>query len=235
MNLMLLVQKKFIIAIGISLSVGVGTLVAPYPILVVLIVGVIGSTATFIFGVLKIPGPAAIFFVLSFTMTTGMPVDPSQAPIRTAVVLMSGCFSWIVSMIGYFVSPHGPEIKVIKEVYLALAAFSEAIGSKNINNARHRTVDALKESEDTLSIGYISWKNSFLFNRLVLLNEYANKLFLEMLELYSNKNTKLPKDFGEMIRKLSMGVELKDGDSIEMTPLQKKRDKDYYNLLDTWR
>lgn len=225
-------KKIFIIAIGISLSVGLGTLVAPYPILIVLIVGLIGAITTFIFGVLKIPGPAAIFFVLSFTMTTGMPALPSQAPIRTAVVLMSGCFAWIVSMIGWFSSPHGPEIKVLKEVYLALAAFSEAMGSENINAARHRTVNALKESEETLSIGYVSWKNSFLFNRLVLLNEYANKLFLEMLELYSNKNTKIPKDFGEMIRKLSMGVELKDGETIEMTPLPKKRDKDYHDLLD---
>ena len=225
-------KKIFFIAIGISVSVGLGTLVAPYPLLVVLIVGLIGAIATFIFGALKIPGPAAIFFILSFTMTTGMPIAPSEAPIRVSVVLMSGCFSWIVSMIGCFFSPHSPEIKVIKEVYLALAAFSEAIGSENINNARHRTVNALKASEETLLIGYISWKNSFLFNRLVLLNEQANKLFLEMLELYSIKDTKLPKEFGEMIRRLSMGIELKAGETIEIPPLPKELARDYQNFLE---
>ena len=167
--------------------------------------GFIGAIAIFIFGVFKIPGPAAVFFVLSFIMTTGMPIDPSAVTLRTAIVLMSGLFAWIISMVGWFFNPHGPEIKALKEVYLALAAFSEAIGSENIDDVRHRTVSALKESEETLLIGYIPWKNSFFFNRLSLLNEEANKLFLEMLELYSNRNTKLPKELSEMDTKIICG------------------------------
>jgi len=225
-------KQIFFVAIGISLSVGLGTLAAPYPLLVILIVGVIGAIVTFIFGVLKIPGPAAIFFVLSFIMTTGMAIDPSAAPIRTAIVLMSSLFAWIISMVGWFFNPHGPEIKALKEVYLALASFSEPLSSENINDVRHRTVNALKESEETLLVGYIPWKNSFLFNRLSLLNEQANKLFLEMLELYSNGNSKLPKEFGEMLRKLSMGIELKDGEVITIRPLHKELNKEYHNFLD---
>ena len=38
------------------------------------------TIATFIFGTLKLSGPGAIFFVLSFLMATGMPVDQSAAP-----------------------------------------------------------------------------------------------------------------------------------------------------------
>ncbi|MCY6356351.1 FUSC family protein [Clostridium sp. ZS2-4] len=224
-------KKIFFVAIGISLSVGLGTLVAPYPLLVVLIVGLIGAITTFIFGVLKIPGPSAIFFVLSFIMTTGMPIDPSAAPIRTFIVLISGLFAWIISMVGWFFNPHGPEIKTLKGVYLALAAFSEAIGSENINNVRQHTVNALKQSEETLLTGYISGKNSSIFNRLSLLNEQANKLFLEMLELYLNGKTKLPTEFGEIIRKLSMGIELKDGEKIKIVPLHQEPDKEYYKFL----
>lgn len=225
-------KKIFFVVMGISISVGLGTLAAPYPILVVLIVGLIGTIATFIFGVLNIPGPAAIFFILSFVMTTGMPIEPSAAPVRTAIVLMSGIFTWMVSMIGYFFNPHGPEIKAVKDVYLALEEFSKAVGSKNINNLRHRTVNALKQSEETLLIGYIPWKNSFSFNRLCLLNEQANKLFLEMLELYSNGNMELPKEFSEMIRKLSIGIELKDGETIKIDPASQKLDKKYHQFLE---
>lgn len=225
-------KKIFFVVIGISLSVALGTLMSPYPILVIFTVGLIGAVATFIFGVLKIPGPAAIFFVLSFLMTTGMTIDPSSAPIRTSVVFITGSFAWIVSMIGWFRNPHSPEIKTLKEVYLSLAEFSEAIGSDNINNARQRVVNALRESEETILTGYIPWKNSFFFNRLVLLNEQANKLFLEMLELCSNKNTKLPKEFSELIRKLYTGIELVDGDVIKLNPISNELDKDYHNFLE---
>ncbi|MBU3102443.1 MULTISPECIES: FUSC family protein [Clostridium] len=224
-------KKIFFVAIGISFSVALGTLVAPYPILVVLLVGLIGTTSTFIFGVIRIPGPAALFFVLSFVMTTGMPINPSLAAIRTAIVLMSGSFAWIISMIGCFFNPHGPEVKAVKEVYLALVAFSEAIGSENINSVRQRTVNALKESEQTLLKGYISWKNSLLFNKLSLLNDQANMLFLEMLELY-NGETKLPKELCEMIRKLSMGIKLNDGEKIIIDQLPKEIDQNYHDFLD---
>lgn len=225
-------KKIFFAALGLSCSVGLGTLSAPHPLLAALIVGLIGATATFIFGTLKIVGPAAIFFVISFLMANGMPIEPSAAPIRTAVVFMSGCFAWIMSMKGWFFKQHSPEIKALKDVYLSLAEFSQAIGTKNINDVRNRTVNALRESEETLLAGYIPWKNSFLFNRLSLLNEQANKLFLEMLELSFDKNTKLPKEFSEIIRQLSMGIELKDGDTIKIEPLHDELDKKYDKFLE---
>lgn len=223
-------KKIFFCALGISLSVALGTLLAPYPILIILMVGFIGGIAIFIFGVLKIQGPSAMFFVLSFLVSTGMPINQSEVFIRFSVVLMGGLFSWLMSMKGYFLNPHGPEIKVIKKLYLTLADFSEAIGSENINDMRNRTVNALKEAEEILLTGYIPWKNSFLFNRLSLLNEEANKLFLEMLELHVNKNKKLPKEFSDMIRKLSMAIDFKDEEKVKIVPY-KNLDKDYDKFL----
>lgn len=224
-------KKIFFAALGISLSVALGTLLAPYPILIILMVGFIGGIAIFIFGVLKIQGPSSMFFVLSFLVSTGMPINQSEVFIRFSVVFMGGLFSWLMSMKGYFLNPHGPEIKVIKKLYLTLADFSEAIGNKNINDIRNRAVNALKEAEEILLTGYIPWKNSFLFNRLSLLNEEANKLFLEMLELHVNKNKKLPKEFSDMIRKLSMAIELKDGEKINLEVYNNDFDEDYEKFL----
>ncbi|MDZ4993855.1 FUSC family protein [Clostridium perfringens] len=224
-------KKIFFAALGISLSVALGTLLAPYPILIILMVGFIGGIAIFIFGVLKIQGPSSMFFVLSFLVSTGMPINQSEVFIRFSVVFMGGLFSWLMSMKGYFLNPHGPEIKVIKKLYLTLADFSEAIGNKNINDIRNRTVNALKEAEEILLTGYILWKNSFLFNRLSLLNEEANKLFLEMLELHVNKNKKLPKEFSDMIRQLSMAIEPKDGEKIKLEVPHNNLDEDYEKFL----
>lgn len=83
-------KKLFFVMIGISLSVGIGTLIAPYPLASAIMMGVIGAIAIFIFGALKITGPSAIFFVLSYAMATGMPVDPSLAPLRAGLVFLGG-------------------------------------------------------------------------------------------------------------------------------------------------
>ncbi len=73
-------KKLFFVMIGLSLSIGLGMLLAPYPFVFSLMAGVLGFLFTFLFGALKIPGPAAIFFVLVFTITSAMPIDPSLAP-----------------------------------------------------------------------------------------------------------------------------------------------------------
>lgn len=226
------VKKIFFIGIGITLSVGLGTLAAPYPSLIILIVGFIGVITTFIFGVLKIPGPAAVFFVLSFTMTTGIKIEQSEIPLFIGLVFASSMFSWIVSLLGYFFNPHGPELKKIKGLYLALAEFAEAIGNENISSIRNSTVNALKDTEEILTTGYASWKVSFLFNRLVLLNKHANKLFLEILELHSNSNSKLPKEVINMIKKLSMGINLKAGETIEIERPNEELDEKYNRLVE---
>lgn len=226
-------KKIFFAALGISCAVGLGTLSAPYPLLSAVMVGLIMAIVTFIFGTLKLAGPAAIFFVLSFLMATGMPVDQSAAPLRFSIVFLSGCFSWVMSMKSCFFKRHNPEIKTLKGVYSCLAEFCEAIGSENVNDVRQSTVNALSDAEDILLSGYISWKNSFLFNRLSLLNEQANSLFLEMLELSFDKDNKLPIGFSELIRQLSVGIESKDGEIIEVNQINKKEiNKKYHKFLE---
>ena len=95
-------KKLFFVLIGMTLSVGLGTLFAPHPFLAALIMGLIGAVGTFIFGALRIPGPAAVFFVLGFAMTAGMPVDPGLAPLRAGFVLIGGILAWLVGMAGRY-------------------------------------------------------------------------------------------------------------------------------------
>lgn len=225
-------KKIFIITIGISCTAALGSLVSPHPILITLIVGLIEALGTFIFGSLSIPGPAAIFFVVGFLMTNGMSVNPAAMPMRAAAVFLSGCFTWIVSMIGYFFNPYDPEIKAVRNVYLCLSEFSKAIGRKNAQNVQNRTVNTLRQAEQTLLAGYISWKNSFVFNRLLLINEHANKLFLEMLELSCDKSIKLPDEISDYIKTLSEGIDLKNREKIKMHNLNNDLDNRYNKLLE---
>jgi uncharacterized membrane protein YccC len=79
-------KKMFLIVIGFTLTVFVATTVAPYPLLVILILGILGALVTFLFGVFKLPGPAAIFFVLIYLITASMPAKLSTAPLSALIV-----------------------------------------------------------------------------------------------------------------------------------------------------
>ena len=91
-------KKLSFVVLGMILVSTLGTLAAPYPLAVSILMGIIGATAIFILE-LKIKGPAAIFFVLVFAMTTGMPVHPELAPLRAGLVFLGGALSWVIAMI----------------------------------------------------------------------------------------------------------------------------------------
>ena len=122
-------KKLFFVMLGISLCVGLGTILAPHPLAAAIMMGVIGALSIFIFGALKITGPSAVFFILSYAMSTGMPIDQSLAPLRAGLVLLGGALSWLIAMLGWFTNPHGPETNAIHKVYLKLADFMDSVGT----------------------------------------------------------------------------------------------------------
>ncbi|WP_277585228.1 hypothetical protein [Psychrobacillus antarcticus] len=54
-------KKLFFSLIGLSIAVTLVTFFAPYPFVSSFLVALIGSISTFLFGALRITGPAAIF------------------------------------------------------------------------------------------------------------------------------------------------------------------------------
>ncbi|WP_245827640.1 FUSC family protein [Paenisporosarcina indica] len=196
-------KKLFFALIGLSIAMGLGTLFAPYPFVSAFVVALIGSIGTFLFGALRITGPAAIFFVLVFLMGTGMPVDPSLAPLRAGLVFLSGAFSWVIGMIGWFNNPHGPEKVAVKKVYAELAVLIESAGTEGFDGSKQKIKASLKSAEELLLSGYIPWRVSETFKRLVLLNEEANNMFLYVLENVGKLEGKLPNEIGATLRFIS--------------------------------
>ena len=202
-------KKLFLVVLGLTLVSALGTFAAPYPLAVAILMGMIGAAAIFIFGALNIKGPSAIFFVLVFAMTTGMPVHPELVFLRAGLVFLGGALSWVLAMIGWLFNPHGPETGVVKKVYSELASFLDSVGTEKYHETRHRVMSGLKEAEETLAVGYIPWRNTDIFNRLVILNDHANTIFLYVLENFSKTNVKLPPELGEFIREMAHSLDLK--------------------------
>ncbi|GIO27252.1 FUSC family protein [Ornithinibacillus bavariensis] len=175
-------KKLFFVLLGLSFTVGIGTLLAPYPYILAIVVALAGAFVTFVFGVLRLPGPAAIFFVLAFTITTSMPIDPSQALLRSWFVLLGGLLSLAVAMVGWFFKPRGPETLALKRLYMQLADFIEAVDTNDFSKARHLTLMRIKEAGSIIHAGYISWDKSALYKKLYLLYEEANIMYVNVLK-----------------------------------------------------
>ncbi|WP_249870028.1 FUSC family protein [Oceanobacillus saliphilus] len=216
-----LAKKLFFVVLGMTLVAALGTLAAPYPLAVAILMGIIGATAIFVFGALRITGPSAIFFVLVFSMISGMPADPDQALLRAGLVFLGGSLSWIIAMIGWFFDPHGPETDVVKRVYLELAAFLESVGTEQtFTESRQRMMDVLAEAEETLAAGYIPWRKTLLFKRLFILNEHANSIFIYVIDHFSESREPLPSELGDTVRELAFSLNQKGGKRASKSILQ---------------
>lgn len=223
-------MKMFLIAIAITFCSTLGLLLSNHPWLAILIVGIIGSVSTFIFGILNIRGPSALFFIMAFTMTIGIKVDKSDVPIFALSVLAGSLFSWLVSMIGYFYNPHGPEIKKVNKLFADLLQLAESVGKTDLTKVKSNVVNSLEDTEGILTTGYVKWKISPVFNRLYLLNEYANKMFVQIIEL--NENNKLPDEIISIIKKLQENIDLQSDKKIEIKKIDKGVYPEYDKLLE---
>lgn len=205
-----LAKKLFWVVIGLTLVTILGTLSAPYPLAVAILMGVIGATVLFIFGTLRIAGPSAIFFVLVFAMVSGMPVDPGLAPLRATLVFLGGCLSIVIAMIGWLFNPYSAEESIIKRVYIELAKLIDSVGTPRFNETRHNMMSVLREADETLTAGYIPWRKTDLFKRLYLLNQSANNLFMYIIEHFADSQEKLPQELGQTVRELAKSFDQKN-------------------------
>lgn len=199
-----LAKKLTWCVIAITACVFLGTVMAPYPIFSALMMGIIGALAIFIFGAFKLIGPSALFFVLIFALVNGMPIAPEEAFMRAGLAFLGGTLSWIIAMSGWFFNPHGPEKDIVKRSYLDLANYFEAIGTEQENDKKHRVMATLKEANETIAAGYTAWGKSDDFKHLILLNNYANNIYLFSVEQQlSEWKERIPVEVGESLHELA--------------------------------
>ncbi|HWL23515.1 MAG TPA: FUSC family protein [Ureibacillus sp.] len=202
-----LAKKLIWVVLSITTCVFLGTVLAPYPITTAILMGLIGAIAIFIFGAFRLIGPSALFFVLVFAMTSGMPIEPEEAFVRAGLAFSGGVLSFIIAMSGWFFNPYGPEKNMVKRTYLALANFVESIGTGHENNQQQQMITTLKEASQILTSGYISWRRTDFFNHLYVLNNYANKIFLFVVENFQDHKEQLPKAISESLKTIAQLID----------------------------
>ncbi|TFJ91887.1 FUSC family protein [Lentibacillus salicampi] len=202
-------KKVFFVILGLSAAVGLGTLTAASPVLFSVLLGLIGGVGTFVFGALKIPGPASIFFVIIFAMTSAMEMNPDAALLRAGLVAMGGTVSWLVAMAGWFSDPYEPEKKSIYRLYWALSTLLESIGTANFNEMKEKTLFSLQDAESTLASGYISWRSTDSFKRLYVLKELAHGIWMDILEMEAEGKKEVPPKMSVFLQQITDALQKK--------------------------
>ena len=199
-----LAKKLAYVVLALMLCVALGTLIAPYPLLIAITMALIGGMAIFVFGALKYVGPSAIFFVLVFAMTTGMPEAPDQVFIRCGLAFLGGTFSWCLAMSGVFFKQHALEKNSMSRVFVELAQLMEYVGTDKFETKKHDAMVVLIEAEKTLQAANRTKNSESTVNHLFTLNEYANKIYIYVVENFSHAAQPLPRDYYEAMQKLQM-------------------------------
>ncbi|WP_255259640.1 hypothetical protein [Lentibacillus sp. CBA3610] len=215
-------KKVFFVILGLAAAMGLGTLTAGSPVLFAVLLGLIGGVGTFVFGALKIPGPAAIFFVIIFAMTSAMDINPDDALLRAGLVAMGGTVSWLVAMAGWFSDPYQPEKKSIYRLYLTLSNLLDAIGTGTFNEMKEKTLFSLQDTERTLASGYISWRSTDSFKRLYVLKELAHSIWMDILELEAKGNTEVPSEMSDFLKQVTQSLGKKHPATINTAPSMKR-------------
>ncbi|PAO68785.1 FUSC family protein [Bacillus sp. X2(2017)] len=173
--------KLLLVSFGIALSFGLGTLLSGTLWIMAAVLGLVGAATMFIFSALGIQGPAPMFFVLAFLVSSGLPADPSQALFRAGLTFLGGIFAMGIALIGWLWNKHGPEGAVLQKTYDQLAACLSAVGTPGFHHAQHQTVLMLRTARQTVLGKGNGRKKSQHDERFFRLLEKADDIFLAII------------------------------------------------------
>jgi uncharacterized membrane protein YccC len=172
--------KLLAVIVGFALCFGVGSMASAISVWVAaLVIGAVSFASVFVCEALDIASPSALFFIYLCAIGTNLPAaEPSALIGHVLLIFLGGVPSWLVSMSGWLLDPHGPETKAVGGSYRALAACLAAFGTDQLHAAQHRAAVALRSAEKVLSASGVPRRRPGDFFRLLRLNQQAEAVFL---------------------------------------------------------
>ncbi|MWV46399.1 FUSC family protein [Paenibacillus sp. HJL G12] len=200
--------KLLLVALGMAVSFGLGSLTGTIPWLMVLLFGLIGAAAVFCFGAFQVTGPSAMFFILTFAVGTSLPYDLSFVPLRTGFVFAGGLLAWVVGMAGWLLNPHRPETKAVAGAYASLAQFIDSMGTEHQYDAQYKAAVALQNAGKTVAGGELRWRHAYApTQRLMQLSQKANEMYLTLVEIALGQRASGDVEAAASIRSIAAGIQ----------------------------
>ncbi len=198
-----LAKRLLFVGLMIVLCAFLGSIVAPYPIAMIILIGLIATVMIFIFNALKFIGPSAIFFIMVFALTADMPITDLQgAFFRAGLVALGALLSWLIAMSGFLINPHRPEIKAVSNAYHQLHRFTASLGTDQFHDEKYKTMSLLRDTLEILMSGELPGSPSKTYQRLLHLTIVGNEYFLYLMSHYAEQKEKLPNECLALIEQI---------------------------------
>lgn len=186
------IRKVITISIMLSMCLMVGTLAISIPFLYAFILGLIGTIGHFILKAFKVPGPSSVFFILTYSVASIMPIEPESAFLRGFLVLLGGVVSICVVLVDAYFNHRKPENESVLLVYKNLSYLMAHFDGKSFVDAREQMLQSIQDASATLTSANAFWNKTKDYNRLILLKRQAEAIWSECLELSSKGYKEIP-------------------------------------------
>ncbi|MDP4449550.1 FUSC family protein [Staphylococcus hyicus] len=202
MRIVSLTSFSFVIAMML------GTLTSGNSIVFAIFLLVFSVIPYYIFTTLNVPGPSSTFFIIAYSLSLVMPQQPEDFLYRGAMVGVGGLLSLIVIVVDYWLKRDTHEANAIKNEYQLLQKlvhqFNDQAQFNDLTKVAVKTFIATSETLNTT--GSSLQKRSVAYQRAVLLHQWAEGVYSELLELNAKGIRPMPSVIKDMIDHVSNAV-----------------------------
>ncbi|MGK9044067.1 FUSC family protein [Mammaliicoccus vitulinus] len=201
------IRKVMVVSVMLSICLMLGTLTITVPFLYALILGLIGMIAHFVLKAFQIPGPSSLFFVLTYSVASIMPIMPEDFLNRGLLVLCGGLVSTIVVIVDAIFNHKKPETESVLNIFKNLAHLTNNFSGKTFGDARSDTLNSIHHATNTLTTANTFWNKNKDYNRLLQLKGRAEAIWSSCLELSSKGYEVLPTEISESLKYIYKRIE----------------------------
>lgn len=198
------VQTVLVSAILLSICMFLGTLTVGNQLLFGILLVLISTLVFYVFVSLKIPGPASTFYIVLFALPMNLPVEPSDAFLRSGLVLLGGLVGTGVLVISLLSEKENVERSSVVQNFKFLCEMMSEFNNDSFEALSKKVKDNFKTTERIFITA--GAKKSSQKKRLYLLHSIAQGIYAELLELKESGVKEIPESFYNLLQDINENV-----------------------------
>lgn len=195
-------------SLSFVIAMMLGTLTSGNPIVFAIFLLMFSVIPYYIFTTLNVPGPSSTFFIIAYSLSIVMPQQPEDFLYRGAMVGVGGLLSLSIIVVDHVIKRESRESNAIKGEYQLLQKlvhqFNDQTQFNDLTKVAVKTFIATSETLNTT--GSSLQKRSIAYQRAVLLHQWAEGVYSELLELNAKGFRPMPKVIIDMVDHVTNAV-----------------------------